>query len=98
MLNVFMPRLFSSAFCKWFKKKKRLNNQDTCSKSHSFGNPLVIQWSGFCAFTSRAQVRSLVGELRPCETKTAMQHGHTHTLITQLLIGEAKNRSGAWIT
>ena len=29
------------------------------------GNSLAVQWLGLHAFTARAQVRSLVGELRP---------------------------------
>ena len=33
-------------------------------KTADLGNSLVVQWLGLCAFTARAQVRSLVGELR----------------------------------
>ena len=32
------------------------------------GNSLVVQWLGFHAFTARAQVQSLVRELRFCQS------------------------------
>ena len=34
------------------------------SKHLQTGNSLVVQWLGLCAFTARAQVQSLVRELR----------------------------------
>ena len=37
-------------------------------KFRDFGNSLVVWWLGFSAFTARAWVQSLVGELRSRES------------------------------
>ena len=36
-------------------------------KNKTSGNSLAVQWLGLCAFTARAWVQSLAGELRSCK-------------------------------
>ena len=43
------------------------SHQDSQIKNILTGNSLAEQWLGLSAFTSRAQVQTLVGELRSCK-------------------------------
>ena len=44
--------------------QNKMVQQVPSKKDKESGNSLVVQWSGFSAFTARAWVQSLVGELR----------------------------------
>ena len=46
-------------------------NSHVHSKNSEVGNSLVVQWLGLGTFTARAQVRSLVRELKSCKPCSA---------------------------
>ena len=56
-----------------FKKRKEKRSLE--------GNSLVVQWLGLWAFTARAQVQSLVRELRSCKPLWRLQPATTTTKI-----------------
>ena len=58
-----------------------------CEYQATWGGPLAVYWLGLHAFTSRAQVRSLVRELRSCKLSCTGKHLESHIFLEREEVG-----------